>query len=176
MINIAISMSWTSGRTESPECGCIWQSQGHQVLKPVNDPSNLTSILSNVVIQLQLLLHFSHLSLFPRANASIEVIIGYFSLRSHYAGRNFVFSLCKNKLFLDSIFLIYWIFKLICHWKAIYGTKKCIILLICLLQKKQSKYSDYSPTLVTLSWTKTNHRFSLMNHVDKYNLIHTYMF
>lgn len=88
-------MSW---RTDSPDWGHIWQSQGHEALMPVSDSSNSTSILSNVVTQLYLVLNFSHSSLCPRAKVSIggnyKISVG-----SHYARRNFVFSLCKNKLF-----------------------------------------------------------------------------
>lgn len=85
-------------------------------------PEDVTSIVSNVVTQLQLVLNLSHWSLFLRASVFTMVIIGYLTLDSHYAGRNFIFSLCKN-YFTTSIFLIYQIFKLLCQQNARYGRK-----------------------------------------------------
>ena len=80
--------------------------KSHEVLIPVNNPSNLISIVSNVVIQLQLVPSFSYLSLFPTVSISTEVIVGYSSLRSHHARSSFVFSLYKNKLFHHYHFLL----------------------------------------------------------------------
>lgn len=71
---------------------CIWQNQGHKVLNACNDLSNVTSIVSTVIMQLQLVQKFSQFSFFPRASICIGVIVGYFSLGSHYARRHFVFS------------------------------------------------------------------------------------
>ena len=88
------------------------------MLMPVNDSSNGASVISNVIMQLQLVLNFSHFSLFPRANVSIGVIVGYFSLGSRYARKSLVFSFCRNKLFHYFHFFIGQVFKVICQKKS----------------------------------------------------------